>query len=62
MPKYMMVSASAHSCSLTLVVVRHEREGKVEGANEYQNDCDKFYNSFVLHFDNYVIIFYDFAF
>jgi hypothetical protein len=34
----------------------HEREGKVEAANENQNDCDKFYNSFGLHFVILVII------
>ena len=46
----LLTSLFAHGSSLTFVMACDEREGKVEAANEYQQQCDKLYNSFVLHF------------
>ena len=40
----------AHRCRLVFVVASNEREGEIEYAHQYQDKCDKLYNSFVLHF------------
>ena len=45
----------AHSGSLILIMACHKREGEVEYAHKNKHECNKLYNSFVLHF---VLIYY----
>ena len=56
----LLSSLLAHGSRFVLIVACHEREGKIEYTHQYQNQCDKLYNSFVLHFVIIIFLIYYF--